>query len=271
LTPALTVADLTRAALGLVPTVADLTRAALGLVPTVADLTHAAQALVPIVADLIPAPTSRVLVVRVRGRVAVHLTVIMPPAAPSAVDPTFIAMAPKLHVGSRLFITTISMSLRLISRISTLAASSLNLTPRISTTPRRDLSHISSPMAGMVMRPRVISRIPTPITKRRTLTTKTLTLSTTKPTLKTTGSTLITRFPRLARRIRVLVGLHPPLGTAAARAPLMAKASASRRFCRVRVSRRVARRRIGFAPAASPSTANPPCSARGCRTLIKYA
>ena len=229
---------LTHAELTPALTVADLTRAALGLVPTVADLTHAAQALVPIVADLIPAPTSRVLVVRVRGRVALHLTVIMPPAARSAVDPTFIAMAPKLHVGSRLFITTISMSLRLISRISTLAASSLNLTPRISTTPRRDLSHISSPMVLMVMRPRVISRIPTPITKRR---------------------------------IRMLVGLRPPLGAAAARAALMAKASASRRFCRARVSRRVAKRRIGFAPAASPSTANPPCSARGCRTLIKYA
>ena len=243
---------LTHAELAPPLTVVDLTRAVLGLVPTVADLTHNELGLVPIVADLTPAATSRVLVDRIHGRVVVGLAVIMPAAALSAVDPTFIAMAPKPQVGSRLSLAAVSMSLRLISRISTLAASSLTL--------------ISSPTTLTAMRPLLISRIPTPMTKRRALFTKALTPAMTRPTLTTTGP-----FPRLVRRIRVLVGLHFPLGAAAARGALMVRASASRRFCRARVSRRVARRRIGSAPAASPSTANPPCSARGCRPLINYA
>ena len=232
------VVGLTHAELAPALTVPDLTRAALGLVPTVADLTHTELGLVAIAADLTPAATSRVLVDRIHGRVVVDLAVIMPVAALSAADPTFIAMAPTSQVASRLSLATVSMSLRLISRISTLAASSLTLTPRVSMPPRRDLTHISSPRTLTAMSRLLTLKIPT---------------------------------PRLVRRIRVLVGLHFPLGAAAVRAALMVRASASRRFCRARVSRRVARRRIGSAPAASPSTANPPCSARGCRPLINYA
>jgi hypothetical protein len=274
-----------------VPTVVGLTRVALALVPTVADPTHGA--------------TSRVLVDRIHGRTVVGLAVIMPLAALSAVDLTFIAMAPVPHAGSRIFIATISTSLHLISRISTRAASNLTRTLGVSTPTRTrtDLTHISSLTTLTAMRPLLISRIRTPITTRRTLTTrmltpatKALTPATTRPTLTkralapTTmtwrlatkapihatmrptltkmGPILIT--PGLVRRIRELVDLHSLLGAAVPEAP-MAKASASRRSCRARVSRRVARRRIGSAPAASPSTANPPFSARACRTPIKYA
>ena len=294
LAPALTAVDLTRAARGLAPTVDDLTQAELGWVPIVAYLTLAELGWVPIVTDLTLAATSQVLADRTRGRVMVDPAVIMPPAALTAVHLTFIAMAPKPHLGRRIFITTISMSLHLlsrVSRVSRLAAGNLTLTQRISTPRRRDLTRISSLTTVTAMRPLLILRIPTPITTRRTLTARTLTPATIRPTLTTkvlvpattrrtlttktttratTRPTLTTPTPGLVRRIRVLVGLHPPLG-AEARGALMPKASASRRFCRARVSRHVARQKIGFALAASPSTANPPCSARACRTPIKYA
>ena len=277
----LTVADPTRVARGPVPTVADPTRVARGPVPTVADPTRVAQGLAPTVDDLTPVAMSRVLADQTHGRVVVGLAVIMPLAALSAVDLTFIAMAPMPHAGSRIFIATISTSLHLISRISTRGASNLTRTQGVSTpTPTRtrtDLTHIPSLTTLTAMRPLLISRIRTPITTMRTLTTRTLTPATstltpatTRPTLTKMGPTLITPFPQLVRRTRELVGLLPPLG-AAAREALMAKASASKRSCRARVSRRVARRRIGFVPAASPSTANPPYSARACRTPIKYA
>ena len=291
LAPALTAVDLTRAARSLAPTVDDLTHAELGRVPIVAYLTLAELGWVPIVTDLTLAATSQVLADRTRGRVVVAPTVIMPPAALTAVHLTFIAMVPVPRAAGRTLIATISMSRHLISRIST--------------PPRRDLTHISSLTTVTAMRPLLILRIPTPITTRRTLTARTLTPATIRPILTTkaltpatirptlttkvlvpattrrtlttktmtratTRPTLITPTLRPVWRIRVLVGLHLPLG-AEARGALMPKASASRRFCRARVSRRVARRRIGSAPAASPSTANPPCSARGCRILINYA
>ena len=78
------------------------------------------------------------------------------------------------------------------------------------------------------------------------------------------GRILTSKCPRLVAASSARVGP----GLLAVAAPLVArmlKASAFKRCYRAQGSRRVARLRIGFARAASPSTANLPCSAPACR------
>jgi hypothetical protein len=78
------------------------------------------------------------------------------------------------------------------------------------------------------------------------------------------GRILISKCPRLVAPNSARVGP----GLLAVAAPLVArmlKASAFKRCYRAQGSRRAARLRIGFARAASPSTANLPCSAPACR------
>lgn len=84
------------------------------------------------------------------------------------------------------------------------------------------------------------------------------------------GPALTSKCPRLVARNSARAGP----GLLAVVAPLvtrMLKASAFKRCYRARGSRRVARLRIGFARAASPSTANLPCSAPACRPPINCA
>ncbi len=64
--------------------------------------------------------------------------------------------------------------------------------------------------------------------------------------------------PRLLRRSFAHVGPRPLRGVAVGLAVRMLRASACRRCYRAQDSRRVAKRRTGFAPAVSLSTANPP-------------
>ena len=78
------------------------------------------------------------------------------------------------------------------------------------------------------------------------------------------GRILTSKCPRLVARNPARVGP----GLLAVVAPLVArmlKASAFKRCYRAQGSRRAARLRTGFALAASPSTANLPCSAHACR------
>ena len=94
------------------------------------------------------------------------------------------------------------------------------------------------------------------------------------PTKPTPLSVKQTPFARRSTRVaRNLGSVAPNLLQGEARLPpivRMPRASDSRKCCRALALRHAARRRIGFAPVASPSTANPPCSVRGCRLLTNF-
>jgi hypothetical protein len=194
-------------------------------------------------------------------RVVDGLVLLTPIAILTEVRLIFIATAPRPN----------SKSLLLPWRSSMLRATSLTLTPRVPTLTARGLlpglpliSKVTTPMT----RSRTLtSRIPPPITTKLTLNTKVplpitakLTLNTKVPVPIVTRRPLAAQARRLDPRNFVRVGPAPRLGAAAVRAELMPKASASRRYCHALGSPRVARLRIGFAPAALPSTANLRCS-----------
>jgi hypothetical protein len=210
-------------------------------VPTVVDPSHAARRPVLIVAD----PT----------RVAAVPVVLMLIAVLTAARLVFIALARRL----------IRKSLPLARRSLTLKASNQTLSPRVPTLT----------MMGMILISRVTtfttgsrihtSRVPASITMLRlTRITRVLArIATRQPLAEPTRKLVQQNFAR--------VGPRPLLGAAAAPVAPMPRANAYRRYCRVRASHRVARRRTGFAPAALPSTANPQCSALACRIRINFA
>ena len=261
-----TVPDLIRAALDLVPTVADLSLAAPDLVPTapdpmhavqvlaltVADLTHAALGPVRIVADPMHAVQDLALTVadlthalrdQTEGRVATTLVVVVPRLVLTAARLIFIARVRPPRVGSPSFTartpTTDLKSLLPISRSPTLLATKPAPTSKV----------LKLTVRRLVFTSRVPTRVPVPPTTKLILT---------------------TRSPKREQQNLARVGRHPPLGAAVPAAP-MPKASACRRCCLALGLHRVARPRIGFAPDALPSTANPPCSALGRRIRTNFA
>ena len=79
------------------------------------------------------------------------------------------------------------------------------------------------------------------------------------------GRILTSKHPRLIAPNPARVGPRPLLAVAAPLVAQMLKASAFRKCYLAQASRRAARLRTGFALAASPSTANLPCSAPASR------
>ena len=84
-------------------------------------------------------------------------------------------------------------------------------------------------------------------------------------TLLEKGRILTSKYPRLIAQNPARVGPGPLLAVAAPLVARMLKASACKKCYHAQGSRRAARLRTGFALAASPSTANLPCSAPACR------
>ena len=290
--PMLTLVTLTRAATDLVLIVADLTRVAPALrasaevvilVPVNPALRGAHQDL----ASLDPVETVQIPTRAERGPVvptAVDLTHAAPPPALTVADPTRVAAGPVvltriavLAVARLIFIAParrlIGKSLSRPRRSSTLKASIPTPTPRIPPPTSRGpvlTSRALTLTAGellLVLRARITtsttgsrihtSRVPGSTTTRRTRIRRILLIIATRQPLAAPARELVQQ--NFAR-----VGPRPLLGAAAAPVP-MPRASAYRRSCRVLASHRVARQRTGFAPAASPSTANPLCSALACR------
>ncbi len=277
-----TVADLTSAAADPAPTVVGLTLVALDPAPTVADLTSAAAAPVSIAVDLTLVAADPVLTVPDLIRAALDL-------APTVADlslaaPDLVPTVPDL----------IRAALDLAPTVADLTHAALDLAPTVAdlthALPERTEGRVAKALVVVVPRlvltaarlifivrvrpPRVGS--PTFIARTSTTDLKSLlpisrspTLLATKPAPTSKVLKLIARSLVFTSRVPTL-GRHPPLGAAAPAAP-MPKASACRRCCLAPGLHRVARPRIGFAPGALPSTANPPCSALGCRIRTNFA
>lgn len=238
--PVLTVPDLIRAEPDLAPTVADLSLAAPALVPTVPDLIHAALDLAPTVADLTRAALDPV---------------------PTVADP--------MHAVQGLALTVADLTHALRDRTEGRVATTLVVVvPRLVLTTAR-LTFIVRVRPPRVGSPTFIARTSTTDLKSLLPISRSPTLLATKPAPTSKVSKLRARSLMFTSRVPTL-GRHPPLGAAAPAAP-MPKASACRRCCLAPGLHRVARPRIGFAPGALPSTANPPCSALGCRIRTNFA
>jgi hypothetical protein len=263
-----TVADLTSAAADPAPTVAGLTPVALDPVPTVADLTSAAADPVSTAVDLIRAAPDPVLTVPDLIRAALDpaptvadLSLAAPDLVPTV--PDLIRAAPDLAP------TVVDLTHALPERTEGRVAKALvAVVPRLVLTAARliFIVRVRPPRVGS---PTFIARTSTTDLKSLLPISRSPTLLATKPAptakvLKLTARSLVftSRVPKLGR--------HPPLGAAVPAAP-MPKASACRRCCLAPGLHRVARPRIGFAPGALPSTANPRCSALGCRIRTNFA
>ena len=253
--PAPTVAGLTLVALDLVPTVADLTSAAPAPVLTAVDLTLVALDLVPTVPDLTRAALDLVPTVA-------DLSLAAPDLVPTAPDP--------MHAVQVLALTVADLTHALRDRTEGLVAKALVVVvPRLVLTAARliFIARVRPPRVGS---PTFIARTSTTDLKGLLPISRNPTLLATKPAPTSKVSKLRARSLVLTSRVPTTLGRHPPLGAAAPAAP-MPKASACRRCCLALGLHRVARPRIGFAPGALPSTANPPCSALGCRIRTNFA
>ena len=229
-----------RAALDLVPTVADLTSAAADPVSTAVDLTLVAPDPVLTVPDLIRAaldlaPTVADLTRAVQdlAPTVADLTHVLPERTEGRVAKALVVVVPRLVLTAARLI--------FIVRVRPPRVGSPTFIARTSTTDLKSLLPISRS-------PTLLATKPAPTSKVSKLRARSLMFTSRVPTL----------------------GRHPPLGAAVPAAP-MPKASACRRCCLAPGLHRVARPRIGFAPGALPSTANPPCSALGCRIRTNFA
>jgi len=266
--PAPTVAGLTLVALDLVPTVADLTSAAPDLAPTVVDLTRVAPDLVPTVPALIRAAPGLAPTVADLSLAAPDLVPTVPDLTRAALDPVP-TVADPMHAVQGLALTVADLTHALRDRTEGRVATTLVVVvPRLVLTTAR-LTFIVRVRPPRVGSPTFIARTLTTDLKSLLPISRSPTLLATKPAPTSKVSKLRARSLMFTSRVPTL-GRHPPLGAAAPAAP-MPKASACRRCCLAPGLHRVARPRIGFAPGALPSTANPPCSALGCRIRTNFA
>jgi hypothetical protein len=245
--------------------VGDPTHAALDQAPVDRSVIHAVLDQVPIVGDPIRAVLGRVPIVEAPAlgaphRLAIAQVVILAVAIPVRLglrpdpdDPLLVVDVQSLAPGARDLAPT---ALALIA--PNLLAAVRPLIPVL-----QHLSHNSRSLILTSRSSMLQSESPVPLLGSLIHISMSLTLLK-KDRILEKGRILTSKCPRLVARNRARVGP----GLLAVAAPLVArmlKASAFKRCYRAQGSRRAARLRTGFALAASPSTANLPCSAHACR------
>jgi hypothetical protein len=263
-----TVADLTSAAADPAPTVVGLTLVALDPAPTVADLTSAAAAPVSTAVDLTLVAPDPVLTVPDLIRAALDLAPTVADlslAAPDLVPTVPDLIRAALDQAPTVADLTHAPPERTEGRV---AKALVVVVPRLVLSAARliFIVRVRPPRVGS---PTFIARTSTTDLKSLLPISRSPTLLATKPAPTSKVLKLIARSLVFTSRVPTL-GRHPLLGAAVPAAP-MPKASVCRRCCLAPGLHRVARPRIGFAPGALPSTANPPCSALGCRIRTNFA
>jgi hypothetical protein len=253
-------------------TAGDPIHAALDRAPVDRSVIHAVRARAPIVGDPIRAVLGRVPIVEAPTlgaphRLAIAQAVILAVAIPVRLglrpdpdDPLLVVDVQSLAPGARDLAPT---ALALIA--PNLLAAVRPLIPVSQHLSHNSRSLILTSRSSMLQsgNPLLQSESPVPLLGSLIHISMSLTLLK-KDRILEKGRILTSKCPRLVARNPARVGP----GLLAVAAPLVArmlKASAFKRCYRAQGSRRAARLRTGFALAASPSTANLPCSAHACR------